>query len=456
VSLGSDAAGLRVPDTVQLPEGSRAAGFSVQTQPVDRDYLGTIIAETATGAARTAITVSAVKPVSVACTPHLGQSAGKLLCEVQLSARLDRPVSLAVTGSRGLLLPAGIETRPGQSTLTFEAAAAPSSYSPGNGFVQVAFGRQAAIDRLVLPKLPGPALDVPESIAARYGERIDFTVATSENGLDGTRFSVSKLPPGARFDAANARFTWIPQRSDQGTHNLVFSAAGPDGNSTSAEVNVTVGSGAPVATALVNAASLAKDAVCSPGSRASLLGQWLRDGEPPRVFVNGASVPVEASDATRVDFLCPQSTPGTPLQVWLETAAGRTDSLSTVLRESAPGIFTLDGSNQGLIFLGNSLLAAVRSYAAPGQPAQSGDEISIRVTGIHPDSPISVTLGDLDATVTSIQPVADLPGAFDVRAELPAGVPFGEAVPVRLRIAEGGGIWPESNTATMAIEPPRP
>ena len=55
-----------------------------------------------------------------------------------------------------------------------------------------------------------------------------------------------------------------------------------------------------------------------------------------------------------------------------------------------------------------------------------------------------------------MQSVDNLPGVYDVRVTVPAGVPYGEAVPVRLRIAGGGGVWSDSNLATMAIELPRP
>jgi uncharacterized protein (TIGR03437 family) len=156
-----------------------------------------------------------------------------------------------------------------------------------------------------------------------------------------------------------------------------------------------------------------------------------------------------------VDFLCPNDSPGTQLHVWLETGNGRTSTLTTVQQPAAPGIFTLEGSSQGLILLDDSALAAVRSPAAPGQPAQPGDEISIRATGLSPSAAVFVTLGGVNAPVTSVQPVESYPGVYDIRVKVPEGVPAGDSVPVRLKIA-GAGSAPESNQATMAIELPRP
>lgn len=455
ISLATSDSGMRVPASVHLPEGSRVARFVLQTRPTDHDHSGTILARTSTSVRQIRISVLALKPASLACTPHAGPAQGKLLCEVQLNARVNEPVSLAVSGSRNVLLPATIVTRPEQSNLTFEVTVKPSA-SAGEVSVQVAFGAQTAIDRRWMQSTSAVSLAAPVNIFAHFGELLDFALSSTEPGDIPTRLSAPELPSGARFDAATARFTWTPDRSQQGSHDLVFTALGAQETTASAHVRITVGSGEPVATALVNAASQSTDSVCSPGSVASLQGQWLNNASTPQVYVNGAAVPVRSASSTRVDFLCPEGAPGTQLYVWLKNAAGRTDSLATTLRNSAPGIFTLTSSTQGLIFFNNSLLAAVRSFAAPGQPAQPGDDISIRATGLSSDAVITAKLGDVDAPVAAVQPVDSLPGIYDIRVKVPAGAPCGEAVPVRLRIGDGGGVWSDSNLATMAIELPRP
>ena len=67
----------------------------------------------------------------------------------------------------------------------------------------------------------------------------------------------------------------------------------------------------------------------------------------------------------------------------------------------------------------------------------------------------AATIGEVSAPVTSVRPVAGLPGAYDVRIQVPAGAPFGQEVPVRLRTTDGG-ISRDSNAATLAVEIPRP
>ena len=455
VDLTASDSEMLVPSSVRLPAGSRVARFAVRTRPTDHEHAGTITARTSASVRQISISVLALKPVSLACTPHAPPEPDRLSCEVQLNARISEPVSLAVSGSRNILVPAAITTRPGQATLTFDAVLTPAA-SARDVFVQVRFGAQAATDHRLVAPTPAVSLPGPENILARFGERIDFTLPAAEFGETPARLFVSELPSSARFDAATARFTWIPDRSQQGSYNLVFTAVGPQGTGALAHVRITVGSGEPVATSLVNAASQSPDAVCSPGSVASLRGQWLDTGSAPRVYVNDAAVPVLSATATRVDFQCPRDAPGTPLSVWLENAAGRTPPLTTTLRNAAPGIFTLNGSAQGLILLDDSTLAAVRSFLAPGQPAQPGDEISIRATGLSPDDEITVKLGDVDALAASVQPLDNLPGVYDIRVEVPSGVQAGDAVTVRLRTADGAGEWSESNPATMAVELPRP
>ena len=162
-----------------------------------------------------------------------------------------------------------------------------------------------------------------------------------------------------------------------------------------------------------------------------------------------------AATADSVPFLCPDVPPGTPLSVRLENPAGTTETLQSVMQAATPGIFMLDHSTQGMILLDIGGVAAVRSYRVAGQPAQPGDHISIRATGMGAGSNIVAKLGDLEVPVESTEPVAEMPGAVDIHISIPAGVQVGNAVPVRLRV-ETAGKWSESNVATMAIELPRP
>jgi len=120
-----------------------------------------------------------------------------------------------------------------------------------------------------------------------------------------------------------------------------------DGSSTiSSEVIVQAAPGVPLIKELRDTASGSSGTVCSPGSRVSLRGGWLAgatesDWSGDRqelggaaVLVNGSRVPVPAASPTEVTFKCPNTAAGAILNLELETAAGRSHVINTVLRES--------------------------------------------------------------------------------------------------------------------------
>jgi len=453
VSLSTSDAQMIVPSSVQVPAGSDTTEFAVKTQPNDHDRHAVILAQSSAGIQRYIITLLALKPVAVACTPHNPRTGTRFSCDVQLNAPIPEPVALAVSSSRGVSVPATLVTRPEQSSLTFVALAQPSA-GGSTASVQVRFGSQMAQDRRFVPPMAHQSDVSPRHILARVGKPISLVLKDPQ--AQAIPLAGAGLPAGATFDSATARLAWTPDRSQLGVHDLMFAAANPPGAGGGQHLRITVDSGQPVATALVNAASGSPDLVCSPGSRASLQGRWLTDSELPHVFVNGVSAPVVMSTATRVDFLCPQDAAGTELQVWLENESGKTNSFATSLRDLAPAIFSAGGSTQGAIFFDNSLLAAERSPAVVSQPAQPGDDIFIRATGIDPHSAITATIDEVEVPVETVQPVNDLPGVYNIGVKVPAGAAPGEAVPVAIRVCGSAGPCSASNVVTMAIELPRP
>jgi uncharacterized protein (TIGR03437 family) len=251
---------------------------------------------------------------------------------------------------------------------------------------------------------------------------------------------------------------------------------------------MVVDSGIPVITGIQNAASLTQPA-CSPGSAASMTGRWLASSVEPvsdrsgavtnlagtQVKVNGEYASVVYASATRVDFVCPGTDAGTALTVSAENGAGVTDPQSTTMYQTAPGLYSVDGTGagQGLIMLsGTSLLAASRDYLALGQPAQPGNSITIRATGIGALNGAlpTVTIGDVNAQVQSVQAVSGVAGVYDITAEVPLSTQEGDAVPVvvilppdeslqRLgaqQAAGARGFGRQSNQTTIAVERQRP
>jgi uncharacterized protein (TIGR03437 family) len=143
--------------------------------------------------------------------------------------------------------------------------------------------------------------------------------------------------------------------------------------------------------------------------------------------------------------------------------------------QTAPGLYSVDGTGagQGLITLsGTSLLATSRDYLALGQPAEPGNSITIRATGIgslNGALPL-VMIGDVYAQVQSVQAVSGVAGVYEITAEVPLSTQDGDAVPVVVSLpsdqslqrlgppqAPGArGFGRQSNQTTIAVERPRP
>jgi uncharacterized protein (TIGR03437 family) len=329
-----------------------------------------------------------------------------------------------------------------------------------------------------------PLLSVPHQVLTRYGEEASFTVSGFDPQLSPLVYSVDGLPTGARFDDATGTFSWTPDPSQQGSYNVVFTATNADRDSSVGPVNIVVGSGRPAIIGVANAASLAGP-VCSAGSLASIRGRWLTaDGSSvsdpsasamelagSRVKVNGAYAPMVYASRERVDFVCPSPAQGTTAAVSVETGAGTSDPVTAAMAPLAPGLFTLDGSGtgQGLVYLTDAdtpSLAIDRDYQELGQPAQAGDRIAIRATGIgSPDDlPPVVMLGGFIAEIDSIRTVPGMAGISEITIRVPPGVAEGNIelmVVYRDPASTGGTVHHpaktgiRSNTITVAVESPQ-
>jgi uncharacterized protein (TIGR03437 family) len=383
-------------------------------------------------------------------------------------AQVPDIVTLKVSSSSAdVQVPAAITTRPMQSSLTFQSyTLAGAEQQPA--VVEVGFGHNRAQDTVMTLPGSGPALTLPGTQLGKPGAPVDFTVSARDSS-GAVSLSAAKLPAGAGLDAASGKFHWIPGVSQVGNHEVSFTAVNALQVSATGVVRITVGTGKPVAMGLVNGASADPKLGCSPGGMASLLGSWLvqdnstwtdptgqsRQLGGTQVQVNGDPVPVLFASGTRVDWLCPEVAPGAPLQVVLATGAGRTEAVSAAMEETAPGILSVDGSGQGqglIVFPGTSVVAMIRNPQVTGEPAQPGDTLAMRVTGVSPDAQLSLTVGGIHTPVQSIQEAAGSAGLLEVLFTVPAGVPFGDEVPVRIQVVKAGGQVIGSNVVTMAVE----
>ncbi len=227
--------------------------------------------------------------------------------------------------------------------------------------------------------------------------------------------------------------------------------------------------------AVVNAASFASGSSLAPGSLISVFGYFLAS-EPSPAF---ASTDVTVGDLAasplyistgQINAQVPYGAPLGETTIAVRTAAGA-GSVPVALVPASPGIFTLGGSmgNQGAV------LAQTGEVAAPigslpnhvARPAARGEFLSIYATGLGDvtNRPASGTPApsELPWSETVLTPtiwiggVAIQPsfsglapgwvGLNQVNVKLPAELPTGDAIPLRIEI---GGV--ESNTVTIAVQ----
>jgi hypothetical protein len=267
--------------------------------------------------------------------------------------------------------------------------------------IRAASDDTTAEDNITVLAADRPILSAPAKQYVAFGNKLVFPVtALSASGM-ALKVSAASLPPGSRFDPAGGIFEWIPDASQSGLWNVTFSATDAADRSASADVLVRVGSGVPVIENVRNAAGGSQDAVCSPGSLATIEGGWLSNdtlSDPSgqslelggtAVEANGVAVPVILVSPNQVIFECPHAPPGSTQNVAVAAAAGISGALPATMRDSALGIFTVGGSANGqaaATILDGSQFAMPRNHLFPGLPAQAGDSLRILMTGLSEDT----------------------------------------------------------------------
>ena len=481
VTLQASSSRVQVPAQVVIPAGQESASFVVAVVASDQDAQPQITAALS-GAVRTAsISITGIRPTSLNFANNAPSAGQWVDADVDLnSTNVPEIARLAVASSSAdLLVPSSIVTRPGQTHVTFRVYVNPVAKQQ-SAQVSIQFGQTVVTTPLAVTPLPTPVLNLPGETAVLAGQPVAFTVSAVDPAGLPLVYSAASLPAGASFDANAGSFSWTPSSAQTGTYNVKFEVTNSAQASASGQVRIDVDQGLPVITAVRNAAS-PKASACSPGALASVVGRWLAPqgsslSDPAasgtelngaRVQINGDYVPLVHAEWARVDFVCPAVAAGTALSVVAEAAAGSSDPLNVRPTGMAPALFSADGSGggQGLVYLtGTSLLATSRDYTALGQPAQPGDSISIRVTGLDDsgDSAPIVTIGGLVATVDSIKAVPSMTGVSEITVTVPPGVQPGDSVPVvaafdvtalpASRASSRESVRVRSNLVTVAIE----
>ena len=170
-------------------------------------------------------------------------------------------------------------------------------------------------------------------------------------------------------------------------------------------------------------------------------------------------VAVLHSSPHSVDFICPASAPGTPLEIALETRLGASNLIQTTMQEAAPGIVTLDASPRSPVFMqfsSGSGMVGIPNYHHAGQVALPGDSVTLWVTGVNctgkdqVPSPL-IRVGGNPVAADSFAAVPERPGTCALKMRLPETLTSGEAVPVTLDLIGSSGQIFSSNTTFVAV-----
>jgi uncharacterized protein (TIGR03437 family) len=355
-------------------------------------------------------------------------------------------------------LPTRVQSRRSQSSLSFQAYVDPAAPTQ-TVTLQAAAGEASVEERLSVQASGKPVLSVPGKQYVTVGSRLTFQIAAA-SGAGAVTVSAHALPSGARFDPSTGLFEWTP--SAPGAERVTFSASDITQTSTTADVALQSGDGTPVVESLENAASGSRESVCSGGALATVRGGWLSNGtaaDPSgesllvggtQVLVNDTPVAVVLASPSALSFACPEAPVGTTLSVAVQTAVGHSAALTTVMRDSALGIFPMTVS-----ILEHGRIAMPRDARNAGEPAQPGDVLQIAVTGLPADADpalVTVQLGDVPIQAQWIRPMKGVVGVTQIGITLPGATPVGDSVPLAVHRRLPSGQLATSQTSLAAFE----
>jgi adhesin/invasin len=169
-----------------------------------------------------------------------------------------------------------------------------------------------------------------------------------------------------------------------------------------------------------------------------------------QVLLGVTPLPILYTSSGQMNVQVPYSVP-LNTQYQLSVVSGTSLSVPQTLTVAAavPGIFTVNeqGSGQGVIVKSDGL-----TLAQPGTPAAIGETITIYCTGlgkVNPAategappttaattvSPVTATIGGVNAAVAYAGVTPGFPGLYQVNAVVPKGITVGDNVQVQLSIA---------------------
>ncbi|MGO9527004.1 MAG: putative Ig domain-containing protein [Verrucomicrobiia bacterium] len=470
VAIASNNANLTAPSGLVITTGTTGSFTASAAKAIASNQTATLTVTLNSVAAMTSISLTAptsdntqAQLAQISCTPKSLTARARGTCSITLD-HVEKSTTAVVqlsSSSASLRLPEKVVTRPGQSTVEFQVDAV----SSGEGIVVAAnLGPDTVKETLAVTPDRSTPIHVPGPRFVKYGTEVRFQVSPSDSAAT---LSAGALPAGAHFDSSTGEFGWTPDGTQLGAHDINFTAIDSAGGKASASVTVQVDSGEPVVTRIVNAATRSRDLACSPGAIAAIEGRWLTDGSAAsdpsgnstelagtKVWADGIPVPILSASGSELNILCPDSMPGSEIQLVVETGHGVAEPRRTTARSAAPGIFSLDGSGlgQGWILLeGTDNVAMIRNYRVPAQPAVPGERLLLYATGIGNLTNISVQIGEYQALPAAVKAVPNHSGLYQVVVSMPDLGLQKNDLPVSLT-GEGPEGIVRTNLVSIAVE----
>ncbi|MBZ5676601.1 MAG: hypothetical protein LAP61_20375 [Acidobacteriia bacterium] len=227
--------------------------------------------------------------------------------------------------------------------------------------------------------------------------------------------------------------------------------------------------------------------VCSPGGLVTLKGSGFTDQDAQqatsypvptqlagiRVTVNGDAMPLLLASSSQINFQCPALPEGSALQIAIDGTAGSLAPISTTMQAAAPDLFSLVGTNRGIVQIdGTNELAMPTTEGIPSRPVHPGESLTVFASGLgetqdpppvgfpapsdHPvlsRNKVNVVFGDNEVLPGVASLVPGTVGVFQIDVQTPLDAPVGSAIPLSVRVTLPDGRVLDSNVVTIAIAP---
>ena len=334
------------------------------------------------------------------------------------------------------------------------------------------------------PAIVGQGTSIEAQVTDSCGNLVSASPAQVFALLNTTRVNMNPIGNGIW------QATWIP--SSTGPVGLTVDALQPVGagfvggqSPTLAGMVAAVSStssttGAPLTSAIVQAASQVVGLPIAPGELITIYGQnlasttWTADSTTLpteaaglQVLLGVTPLPILFTDSGQMNVQVPYSVPlGTTYQLSVMNGASLSVPQTLSVGGGAPGIFTInsEGTGQGSIVHANSAVVA-----DVNNPASIGEVVTIYCAGLGwlnnpaadptidkegtaPDtaattkSAVTANIGGANATISYAGVTPGSPGLYQINAQVPSGIQTGDNVPVQIAVAGMA-----SQTVTMSI-----